>query len=99
MAFGLSEETLKKINQVFEKNPAITQVKIYGSRALETYRNNSDIDLALWGNLTYSQLAEIHLDLDELSTPYLFDIQIYNDISHPSLREHIDQFGKIIFQR
>lgn len=98
MSFGLSKDILEKMRRVFEKYSSITQVKIYGSRALGTYRENSDIDLVLWG-CEFSELGNIIYDLDELPTPYLFDVQIYDDISHAPLREHIDQYGKIIFQR
>ena len=47
--FGLSGETIEKINNVLRNHPAIQKAMLYGSRALGTYRPNSDIDLTLVG--------------------------------------------------
>lgn len=97
MDFGLTDQALHMIRQVFSANSEINCVKIFGSRALETYRNNSDIDLALWGDVNDQLLAKISNELDELSLPYLFDLQIYNNINHAGLREHIDRYAKVIY--
>ena len=39
---------------------------------------------------------KITFDLDDLMLPYKFDINIYNRIINKELRNHIDQFGKVI---
>lgn len=44
-AFGLSDENILKIRNVFAKFAEVEKVIIYGSRAKGNYRYNSDIDL------------------------------------------------------
>ncbi|MFV5695806.1 nucleotidyltransferase domain-containing protein [Flavobacterium sp. LB3P122] len=100
MKFGLNQETVNKINSVFEKHSEIEKVIIYGSRAKENYRVGSDIDLTLFGNeLKYGLLGEINFEIDDLNTPYLFDISIYNQLTSESLKDHINRAGKIFYEK
>ena len=39
------------------------------------------------------------LDLDELPTPYQFDVKLYNEINHKKLKEHIDRVGKVFYKK
>lgn len=98
--FGLKENTIKKINSIFEKHEEIEKVVIYGSRAKGNYRNGSDIDLTLFGNdLKYNLIGEISAEIDDLDTPYLFDISIFQLLNSPSLEEHINRVGKIFYKK
>lgn len=98
--FGLKENTIERINSVFEKHKEIEKVVIYGSRAKGNYRNGSDIDLSLFGNnLEYNLIGKINSEIDDLDTPYLFDISIYNNLDSESLKEHIDRVGKTFYKR
>lgn len=99
MKFGLSDQTLDQLEKYFKQNTKIEKVKIYGSRAMGNYQNGSDIDLAFWGNFDFSDIAHLSADLDELSTPYLFDVLDYNQISHQPLKEHINQYGKVLYEK
>ena len=36
-------------------------------------------------------------ELDELTLPYIFDVKAYEIIHQPSLKPHIDEFGKILY--
>lgn len=100
MLFGLKQTTIDKINSVFEKIPELEQVIIYGSRAKGNYRNGSDIDITLKGPyLTYAILSKIIGDIDDLDTPYLFDISIFDQLNAPSLEEHINRVGKVFYQK
>lgn len=49
MKFGLKDETIEHVHDVFSRFPQIEEVIIYGSRAKGTYRNGSDIDLTNGG--------------------------------------------------
>jgi len=49
MKFDLSEQTLQKIYFVLIQYPQVEKVILYGSRARNDYRNESDIDLTLYG--------------------------------------------------
>lgn len=93
--FGLSEKTIEIIKKLLSNYQQIKEVKIFGSRAKGNYKPSSDIDLALFGNIDDKLLRHIASELDELPTPYQFDILNYNDIDNENLKNNIDKFGKI----
>ena len=93
--FGLSEKTIEIIKKLLSNYSQITEVKIFGSRAKGNYKPSSDIDLALFGNIDDKLLRHIASELDELPTPYQFDVLNYNDIDNENLKNNIDKFGKI----
>ncbi|WOK05063.1 nucleotidyltransferase domain-containing protein [Imperialibacter roseus] len=100
MRFGLKESMIGRVNSVFDKYPEIEEVIIYGSRARGSYREGSDIDMTLKGTgLTDSIRSKVWLAIDELNTPYLFDISIYNHLHSPGLEEHIDRVGKLFYRK
>lgn len=100
MQFGLKQTTIDKINSVFEKIPEVEQVIIYGSRAKGNFRNGSDIDITLKGEqLTYDILSIIIGEIDDLDTPYLFDISIFDKLNAPSLEEHINRVGQVFYKK
>ncbi|MDX5443176.1 MAG: nucleotidyltransferase domain-containing protein, partial [Hymenobacteraceae bacterium] len=65
----------------FSKNiHEIEQVIIYGSRAKGNYREGSDIDITLKGNnISEATLSQLSQEIDDLNTPYLFDISIFKN--------------------
>lgn len=97
--FGLSENITNLIKEVFKKYPDVEVVKFFGSRAKGNYKSNSDIDFALWGNIDSITLGKIALDLDDLPTPYKFDVKLYNEINHLKLKNHIDRVGKVFYEK
>jgi uncharacterized protein len=98
--FGLKESTITAIQSAFKKYPEIEQALLYGSRAKGTHRNGSDIDLTLLGDeLTYSLLSRIETDVDDLLLPYTVDLSLYSHIENPDLLNHIQQVGKLFYQR
>jgi uncharacterized protein len=85
---------------VFSKYPAIESVVIYGSRAKGNFRDGSDIDITLLGKqVTEGIRSQVWLDLDDLNTPYLIDLSVFNKLDSPSLVEHIQRVGKILYER
>lgn len=81
MNFGLPENTINKIKTVFEKHSEIDEVVIYGSRAIGNFRAGSDIDITLKRDeLQYDIISKINQEIDNLNTPYLFDISIYKKL-------------------
>jgi len=100
MKFGLALEMIDKINSVFMKYPEVEEVIIYGSRAKGNYRNGSDIDISLKGkDLNDSIRSKIFLDIDDLDTPYLFDISIFDKLKSPDLEEHINRVGQVFYKK
>ena len=97
--FGLSAEVIEKFHSVFKKYPEVEEVIIYGSRAKGTYRPGSDIDITLKGeNITEATRAKIWLDLDDLNTPYLVDLSIFDSLDSANLLEHIARVGKMFYK-
>jgi len=100
MSFGLPQVTFEYIQSVFLKHPEINQVLIYGSRAKGNFRNGSDIDLTLTGkDITQHLLLLIKLELDELNTPYLFDVSILDQLDSADLKLHIARVGQIFYEK
>ncbi|MFN8548691.1 MAG: nucleotidyltransferase domain-containing protein [Candidatus Eisenbacteria bacterium] len=96
---GLSDRELELIRGVLRRHREVREAKLFGSRAKGVARINSDVDLALWGELSPLLEARIQGELDELPTPYTYDVQRYDAILHDALREHIDRAGRTIYVR
>ncbi|MDH2926589.1 nucleotidyltransferase domain-containing protein [Lonepinella koalarum] len=98
--FGLSDKSIKQIQDILRKHPEIEQAIIYGSRAMGNYREGSDIDLTLKGEkVTQDIRGKVWLDLDDSYSPYLFDISVYHLLTNPDFIAQIDQFGQVFYQR
>jgi predicted nucleotidyltransferase len=97
--FGLSEQTIDALNQVFTQYAGIEQVVVYGSRAKGNYRNGSDIDLTIVGDIEYADLMKLENELDDLLLPYKIDLSIKSKINHPDLIDHIDRVGQTFYDR
>lgn len=98
--FGLSEATIQKLCAVLAHYPQVEKAVLYGSRATGTYRNGSDIDLALFGDdLNLQTLCKIMDAIDDLMLPYSVDLVIFGQVSDPDLKTHIQQAGVVFYQR
>jgi type I restriction enzyme S subunit len=100
MPFGLSNETVDQIRSVFARHPEVRQAILYGSRAMGTHRDASDIDLALTGqDLNLAILARIETELDDLLLPWQFDLSIRSQIKTESLLNHMERVGVLFYER
>ena len=99
MSFGLSQKTIAQLKSVFKRYPEITQVKIYGSRARGDYEKGSDIDLAFFSKSEKGLSSKLLWDLDELPTPYLFEVVNYNKLNADYLKQEIDKHGKPLYKK
>lgn len=97
--FGIYENTIKELHTIFQAYDSIEKAVIYGSRAKGNYKEGSDIDLTLFGNIARQDLLEIKDKIDDSYIPYMFDISIYNQLNSESLKEHINRVGKVFYQR
>lgn len=99
LTYGLTQNTIEQICQVFKQYPTIQQVLLYGSRAKGTFRNGSDIDLTILSDqLSNSDLMSIRVKLDNLDLPYLIDLSLKHQIEESALHHHIEQYGKVFFE-
>ena len=95
--FGLPERVIELLRSYFKSHPQITKVFVFGSRAMDKQSVGSDVDLAIITKADKDISGTVKADLDELSTPYMFDVIDYRKITNPSLSEHIDRVGKVLF--
>ena len=100
MMYGLKDQVIEKIKQVFALYPEVEEVVLYGSRAKGNYSKNSDIDLVLKGDgLNQNILGKIRMALDDLLLPYTIDMAIYKNIDNPELIEHIERVGLVLYRK
>lgn len=93
----LQPAELEKICAVFRRHPEVTEVKLFGSRAKGIHRPESDVDLALWGDVDALTAQAIASELDELPLPYRYDVLAFSSVRLPALRDHIERVGIKVF--
>ena len=99
MSFGLSENNIEKIKSVLKGSPFIEKAIIFGSRAKGNYKEGSDIDLAIKGNISFSDFLITSVKLEELNLPYKIDLVDYNAIKDTAVIEHINRAGIIFYKK
>jgi len=97
--FGLPDQTIGLINEIFARYAEIEKVLIYGSRARGDCRHGSDIDLTIVGNISFSSKSRIAGLIDDLPIPYMCDLSIHKDIKNENLIEHIERVGKVFYEK
>lgn len=98
--FGIKDEMISLIKEVFDRYDSIDKAIIYGSRAKGNYKDGSDIDLTLIGQeIDLTTLTKLLNELDDLLLPYSFDISIYSKITNIDLLEHIKRVGICFYQK
>jgi len=79
MKYGLSEKQLKEITDILASYEAVEKAILFGSRAIDTYKEASDVDIAIKGeNADWSLAMTIkdHLE-EETYLPFFFDVVAY----------------------
>jgi len=100
-SYGIYNKSFTLIMDSFKSFPEIEKVIIYGSRAMGNYKKGSDIDLAIIGDhITLNTVNKLSAKLNEdLPIPYYFDVLDYKSLSNINLKNHIDEEGKLIYER
>ena len=96
--FGLPERTIQELTEYFKSRLDIEKVLIYGSRAKGTHKTGSDIDFAIWTD-AHDKVSQIAGELDDLPTPYKFDVTDYKTLTHAGMRKSIDTDGILFYSR
>jgi uncharacterized protein len=100
LSYGLKESTIQKMKSVFARHPQIDKVILYGSRAMGSFRNGSDIDLTMVGEgITHNVQLNIENELDDLLLPYKIDLSVMREIDNISLLDHIQRVGVVFYER
>lgn len=64
------------------------------------FKEYSDVDLAIVGNLPLEDIAHLKYVLEEETRiPYFFDVLSYESIVAEKLKEHVDTMGISIYQK
>lgn len=96
--FGLSEEQQEIIrNILLPYAERLERVGIFGSRAVGTERDNSDVDLVLYGSISESDIDRIWTLFDESALPFKVDVSAYNLVEYVPLKRHIDKVSQPFF--
>lgn len=100
MLYGLTDTQLDQIRRVLAETPRLERAILFGSRAKGNFKSGSDIDLALMGD-AFQFKDRLRLDnaLDDLNLPVFFDLVVYEQISDPDVRKHIDRAGVTLYSR
>ena len=100
MKDGLKDSYKNAIVGVLSANEHVERAVLFGSRVKQTFRDGSDIDIALFGDsLTLIDNVRLNGSLDELTVPQRVDLVIYHKIDNPSLRRHILQDGIELYKK
>lgn len=87
---GLKDQYKEIIISIISENPHVKGILLFGSRAINTYKPNSDIDLALEGcELTMTDIANMLDKLESTSIPYKIDLIRVKTIENQNLLNHI----------
>ena len=96
---GITRREFDMILPVLQKHKNVERALIFGSRAKGNSKSNSDIDIAVFGNIDFISVEKIISDLEELPMIQKFDVLAYNDIKNNALKQHIDRVGIPIYEQ
>ena len=101
--FGLSAGTIAQLLAVLAQHPHVDRAVIYGSRVKGNYRPGSDIDMTLYTcvgtDIDHRELVAIADEIDDLLLPYTVDLSVFDHLSTPALREHIERLGQVLYAK
>lgn len=98
--FGLPDMAWIDIEHVVKTTPHVEEALIYGSRAMGTHKDNSDVDIAVKGaDVSFEDLLHMHGRLEALNIIYTCDVTHYDTLKNESLKHHIDTHGKAFFRK
>ncbi len=97
---GLQKQQLELIKNICKDFVSrIDKISLFGSRATGSYKNYSDIDLVVYGDITDKDIRSLWTQFHESSLPYKVDVNAYHLITYPPLKDHIDRYSKILFSK
>lgn len=91
---GLKPHQYQLIEDIVLSHPQIQHAWVFGSRALGTFKDSSDIDLVVEGvDLSLSVISNFQDQFDQSTLPYRVDLLIKHQITSKELIEHIEKHG------
>lgn len=92
MKYGINKDVYDKINNIIQKNSEY-KFKIFGSRARGDFKNTSDIDIAIFENVTKEKEYKIRNEFDKLDIIYKIDIVFVDNTIKKELLNSIIRDG------
>jgi predicted nucleotidyltransferase len=97
---GIEKKFSDSILELFQSLPAGCEIILFGSRSKGNYREGSDIDLALKGPaVSLEDRGRLLARYEDLYLPWKLDLVIYDLITDPALKNHIDRYGRLLLTR
>ena len=100
MPYGLTYPQLKNIRDALDECAAVKEVVLFGNRIQGDSHDGEELNLALKGEgvsvLTVMDLSE---SLDQFWFDFKVDLNIYNNINDPILKDRIDRMGVVFYER
>jgi len=98
--YGLKESDIAILQEIGKNHPGIKRIIIFGSRARGNYKNASDVDLAIEGDLSPADIWKISgLLNDEAPTPYFFDVVHFDNLSGRGFKERLEGEGSVVYSK
>jgi predicted nucleotidyltransferase len=95
---NLRPKDLHILSTIFSAFPAVREVKVFGSRATNTARRSSDLDLAILApHATPAEWSDICEAVENAPLIYELDLVRLDQTTSPRLREKIDREGRRIY--
>ena len=92
--WGIKSANWDKILSLLQGNGKVSDILLFGSRAMGNFRPGSDIDLCLKGSqLNEHDFLKLRTALDMLDLPWQIDLIDYETLQDDAVREHIDRVG------
>ncbi|PIP39968.1 restriction endonuclease subunit S [Candidatus Desantisbacteria bacterium CG_4_9_14_3_um_filter_40_11] len=100
MKYGLSDSQLQEIITFIRQYPEVEEAILFGSRAIDTFKEASDVDIALKGEkVNHSLAAKMKFNIEEDTyLPFFFDFVAYPTITNEALKKHINAKGIVLYR-
>jgi type I restriction enzyme S subunit len=96
--YGLTEKETELLKSAFEKFPQVETVFIYGSRAKNTFRKTSDIDLAVrFKNGNDASMAQLKSALDDFPIIHEIDLTDESKIQSGDFKNEYERTKQIFY--
>ena len=101
MKHGLSESQFNEVIKIISEYKEIDEAVLFGSRAMNTFKEASDVDIAIKGEKASHELASrLKCRFEEdTNLPFFFDFISYPNLNSKDIKKHIDKYGVVIYRR
>ncbi len=101
MKYGFLESQLNEVIKIFSRYKEIDEAVLFGSRAIDTFKEASDVDIAVKGKtVSHKFISDLKFYFEEeTDLPFFFDFVSYPKIENKNLKKHIDKYGVTIYRK